>query len=188
LLIHLSSSFELPFDVWYLIDKVLYCEPKARAALRQVCRLTRPLEPLVIPRPPNYRAVDPLGYRHRVSVAWSHWLSFYAVCSHCLYRDKIDNMRPEVSKYGFGPMFYRCWACLCLGPEGAGLTKTEWKCGELIVWLERTELEPELTKDGLAHSVKSYEDAICSEKPAPRGYKIRVGPIHSVLVDEGIID
>jgi len=180
-LIHLSSSFELPFDVWYLIDKVLYCEPKARAALRQVCRLTRPLEPLVIPRPPNYRALDPLGYRHRVSVAWSHWLSFYAVCAHCLYRDKIDNMRPIIISFNFTHtrLFYRCWSCIALGQELSGLTEKEWGAGKLIVWLERTELEPQLTKDGLAHSVQSYEDAICSEKPIPRGYRIRVGPRHT---------
>lgn len=51
----------------------------------------------------------------------------------------------------------------------------EWWRGSLIVRLKWAEFEPELRKDGLAHSVQSYEDAICSQKPTPKGYEIAVG-------------
>lgn len=55
------------------------------------------------------------------------------------------------------------------------LTAREWEEGALVIRLKWTEFKPELREDGFAHSVESYEHAICSQQPTPRGYEIAVG-------------
>jgi hypothetical protein len=72
-----------------------------------------------------------------------------------------------------GRMFWRCRSCI----EGQGfhLTSRQYQDGTLVIGLEWTEGKAELTKDGFTHSVESYENAICSQQPTPKGYKIVMG-------------
>lgn len=197
------SWFSLPFDVWYLIDLQLFRDPVSRSRLRQVCHATARLDPLCIPKTPHDKTViahdehcvdndDGMFMwqteRHTFApdARVRTWVSYHGVCAHCLKRDKLDNMRAMRRtgldwKYmhdDFKPiptLFYRCWECHLMTDYQRRLTLREWSLGALIVRLKWTEFEPELRKNGLAHCVQSYEDAVCSQQPTPKGYKIAVG-------------
>lgn len=189
------SWFSLPFDVWYLIDLQLFCDPVSRSRLRQVCHATARLDPLCIPKTPHDKTVIAHDAHYAENdhgmFMWQTerhtfapdarvrtWVSYHGVCAHCLKRDKLDNMRSvhTTRRYIDAPsLFYRCWECHLMTDYQRRLTLREWSSGALIVRLKWTEFEPELRKDGLAHSVQSYEDAVCSQQPTPKGYKIAVG-------------
>lgn len=194
------SWFSLPFDVWYLIDLQLFCDPVSRSRLRQVCHATARLDPLCIPKTPHDKTVIARDAHYAENdhgmFMWQterhtfapdarirRWISFHGVCAHCLKRDTLDNMRCQPSrtlenleKHSFRrSFFYRCWECYLMSEYQRRLTIHDWSRGALIVRLEWAEFEPELRKDRLAHSVQSYEDAVCSQQPTPKGYKIAVG-------------
>ncbi len=102
-------------------------------------------------------------------------LTHTGVCAHCLTHDRVDNLRACYRKTHPNRLFWRCWACNLMRDYQERVTKHAYDDGALIVRLKWTEREPELAKDGLAHSVQSYENAICSQQPTPRGYEIKVG-------------